>query len=122
LYLGLALQSWTEEGYLTDEIWMQVGAAFLKTMRDPSPTVRSHAKSALERMRSQHPHRWEDLIADPVGPAARDHKLQQWLRSLGSDEVEDLSIASKYTYNSESKLAARTTTLRLEPLLPLCTW
>jgi CLASP N terminal len=111
LYLGLALQSWTEEGYLTDEIWMQVGAALLKTMRDPSPTVRQNTKSALERMRHQHPHRWEALITDPNGPAARDMKLQQWLRGLGSSDqdAEDLSIASKYTYNSESRFISKST-------------
>lgn len=110
LYLGLALQYWTDEGYLTDEIWMQVGNAMLKTMRDPSPTVRHHAKSSLERMRGQHPHRWDALISDPTGPAARDQKLQQWLRSLGvSEDVEDLSIASKYTYNSESRFVAKAT-------------
>lgn len=115
LYLDLALQSWTEEGYLTDEIWTQVGSAYLKTMRDPSPSVRVHAKAALERMRRQHPHRWDAMVSDPNGPAARDPRLRQWLQSLhvagsslllGLDEVEDLSVASKYTYNSDSRHAA----------------
>ena len=101
LYLGLALQHWTEEGYLTDEIWMQVGNCLLKTMRDPSPQVRTNAKLSLERMRSQHPHRWQALISDEHGPACRDPKLLRWLTSLErNEEVEELSIASKYTFNS----------------------
>ena len=101
LYLGLALQHWTEEGYLTDEIWMQVGNCLLKTMRDPSPQVRTNAKLSLERMRSQHPRRWQALISDEHGPASRDPKLLRWLTSLERNEdVEDLSIASKYTFNS----------------------
>ena len=114
LYLGMALRHWTEDGYLTDEIWMQVGNCFLKTMRDPSPNVRTNAKMALERMRSQHPHRWKALISDEGGPAAKDPKLLRWLTSLERNEdVEDLSIASKYTFNSDTRFAARSNNLRI---------
>lgn len=111
LYLSIALQSWTEEGYLTNEIWMQVGNCLLRTMRDPSPTVRNHTRNALERMKNQHPEKWENLIHDPKGNiSAKDPKLYRWLKNLGSSEDqanEDLSVASKYTFNSETRYAAR---------------
>jgi CLASP N terminal len=109
LYLGLALQHWSSEaGYLTDDIFLQVGQVLLHTLRDPSPTVRQHAKGALIHMVHHHPERYERLIQDPNGPASKDKKLQQWLRSLGSASAvppDDLSVASKYTYQSESRWA-----------------
>jgi CLASP N terminal len=119
LYLGVALQSWSsleQEQYLTDEIWYQVGTALMKTLRDPSPNVRQQTKTTLMYMQQQYPIRWETLIHDPNGPAAKDTKLLQWLTSLsggnGDDAIipDDLSFASKYTYNSESRFAAATTT------------
>ena len=122
LYLGIALQSWSsleQEQYLTDEIWYQVGTALMKTLRDPSPNVRQQTKTTLMYMQEQYPHRWETLIHDPNGPAAKDAKLLQWLTSLsgmshngnGDDTMpDDLSLASKYTYNSESRFAAAGTT------------
>lgn len=109
VYLGRALQCWTEEGYLTSEIWMQVGSTLLRSLRDPSPNVRSHSKSALEYIQRHQPHHWETLINDPAGPAARDAKLQRWLKSLeqsgsiAGDAAEELSIASRFSYNSDSR-------------------
>jgi CLASP N terminal len=109
LFLGLALQHWSSEtGYLTDDIFLQVGQVLLHTLRDPSPTVRQHTKAALIHMVRHHPERYERLIQDPNGPASKDMKLQQWLRSLGSASAvppDDLSVASKYTFQSESRWA-----------------
>ena len=109
LYLGQALKTWTEEGYLTEEIWLQVGCTLVRSLRDPSPNVRNHAKVALENMRICQPVYWETLINDPDGPATKDIKLQRWLRAQGtgsSDLVaEDLSVISKFSYNSDTRFA-----------------
>ena len=122
LYLGIALQSWSSmdhENYLTDEIWYQVGTALIKTLRDPSPNVRQQTKQTLIYMQHQYPSRWETLIHDPNGPAAKDTKLLLWLNSLSGmshggadDAMDDLSVASKYTYNSESRFAASNNNIR----------
>jgi len=109
LYLGECLKSWTDEGYLSSEIWMQVGATLMRTLRDPSVQVRSYAKSALEYIQRSQPGLWEALISDEDGPAASDPKLKKWLRSLGtsldSPDAEELSVASKFSYNSDTRFA-----------------
>jgi CLASP N terminal len=113
LYLGRSLQCWStiDDVYLTSEIWNQVGATLLKSLRDPSPHVRTYARAALEYIQKNHPIRWETLVSDPAGPVAKDIKLQKWLRSLenatstvvaGAD-AEDLSIASRFSYNSDAR-------------------
>lgn len=124
LYLGQALQHWdTPDGYLTAEIWLQVGNTLIRTLRDPSPQVRSHAKLALEHMQERHADYWERLLHDPDGPASKDRKVYRWLLSLGTNhhtpdgpaggtiggvDAEELSVASKFSYNSDSRYAART--------------
>jgi hypothetical protein len=109
-YLGLALQSWTTDGYLTDEIWMQVGNVLVRTLRDPSPQVRVHAKAALQYMSNAQRRLFDELANDPDGPSVKDPKIQKWLKSLGngnSPDSEDLSVASKFSYNSDTRYAAR---------------
>ncbi|GAX10764.1 hypothetical protein FisN_14Lh284 [Fistulifera solaris] len=109
-YLGLALQSWTTDGYLTDEIWMQVGNVLVRTLRDPSPQVRVHAKAALQYMSNAQRRLFDELVNDPEGPSVKDPKVQKWLKSLGngnSPDSEDLSVASKFSYNSDTRYAAR---------------
>lgn len=108
LYLGRSLQCWTVEGYLTNEIWMQVGSTLLRSLRDPSPHVRSYAKSALEYIQRNQPQHWEAMTTDPSGPVAKDPKLQKWLKSLeqnalAGDAADELSIASRFSYNSDSR-------------------
>jgi hypothetical protein len=127
IYLGQALQCWShEEGYLTDEIWLQVGKTLIATLRDPSPSVRSNSKLALERIRRQQQEQeeqnggsssicgtgvWDRLVNDPDGPAARDRKLQQWLKTLGtsgkSPDADDLSVASRFSYNSDIRIRTK---------------
>jgi hypothetical protein len=114
LYLGKSLQSWTEVGYLTEEIWMQVGTTLLRTLRDPSPAARSQAKQALEHFRNEQPELFDRLANDPDGPAGKDPKLQRLLQTLGQtgksleDAADELSVASKFSYNSESRFRMAT--------------
>jgi CLASP N terminal len=107
LYLGQALRNWTADGYLTDEIWVQVGGTLMRSLRDPSPNVRSHAKSALEYMLRTQPNCWRRLVDDEDSPAAKDPKLLRWLKTLGQEggEAEELSVASKFSYNSDTRYA-----------------
>jgi hypothetical protein len=109
IYLGQALQCWTEDGYLTEEIWLQVGKTLISTLRDPSPSVRGNSKAALERIRRQEGAIWDRLVHDPDGPAARDRKLQQWLKTLGagSPDAEELSVASRFSYNSDIRIRTK---------------
>src|SRR3569623_1855347 len=58
LYLGQSLRCWSAEGYLTEEIWIQVGGTLMRCLRDPSPNVRAHAKSALEFIQKTQPNCW----------------------------------------------------------------
>ena len=51
VYLTLALESWTDEGYLTDDIWFQVGTSLIRALRDASPSVRNEAKRGVEYTR-----------------------------------------------------------------------
>jgi archaellum component FlaD/FlaE len=111
LYLGQALMSWTEDGYLTEEIWMQVGTVLIRTLRDPSPDVRTNAKAALAKMRNAHPTHWDSLVNDPDGPAAKDAKAQKWLKTFepGRADQDELSVNSKSSFNSDSRFVPRVT-------------
>lgn len=113
LYLGHSLQHWTEEGYLTDEIWFQVGRTLLGSVRDPSPNVRAYSKQVLEKIKRSHPHIFDQLLSDTEGPAGTDVKLHRWLKGLGTavssaDAAEDLSVASRFSYNSDMRSRAKT--------------
>lgn len=116
LYLGMALKHWTSDenseiaaGYLTEDNWVQIGIAFIKTLRDPSPAVRAYAKSGIATIRDAHPDLWEDLIRDPNGPAGKDAKLQKWLikvsengEEFNATSNEELSVASRYSHYSHA--------------------
>jgi hypothetical protein len=129
LYLGHALQHWDKitnqhnihddhnnntgnngsTSYLTDQVWHQIGNAILKTMRDPSPTVRKHAKAIIMYMHETYETtHFTRLLQDEQGPACQDTKLRQWLLNLGGGNTagatngpDELSAASKYTLRSE---------------------
>ena len=111
VYLGHALESWDlHEGYLTEEIWMQVGKTLIGSLRDPSPNVRSNSKQSLENFQRMQPLYWDKLINDPDGPAARDAKLNKWLQTLGTgnhQDMEELSVMSRFSYNSDMRSRGR---------------
>jgi hypothetical protein len=104
LYLSLALHYWSQEdGYITNEIWMQVGASFIRVLRDPSPSVRLQAKNGLDIMRAAQLALWEKLVVDPDGPAAKDPRLQRALLQPDcGDNLEDLSVASRTSMANRS--------------------
>mmetsp|Transcript_14679 Transcript_14679/g.21657 ORF Transcript_14679/g.21657 Transcript_14679/m.21657 type:complete len:466 (-) Transcript_14679:1464-2861(-) len=95
LYLYIGLSSWMDiEGYITSEIWKQVAAGLIRSIRDPSPSTRQHVKKGLEVVRSARPDLWEEINNDPNGPASKDPKLRRFLNNIG-DIDDDLSIKSR---------------------------
>jgi hypothetical protein len=96
IYLTVALDSWKdEESYLTRDIWTQVGSCMIRSLRDPSPSVRDYAKQGLDVVRVTQPDLWEQLIRDPEGIATKDPKLKRFLLKMGSEDDDDLSVASR---------------------------
>eukprot|EP00980_Cylindrotheca_fusiformis_P015562 scaffold4445_cov132-Cylindrotheca_fusiformis.AAC.5 len=91
LYLRIGLQEWTEEGYLSNEVYNQVGSALVKAMRDQAPTVRSNAKKALEVLNSIQPDVFEKLANDRE--IASDTRIRKQLKRIQTGE-DDGSVAS----------------------------
>lgn len=103
LYLRIGLENWRhEDGYLTNDIWLQVGACLIRALRDPSPSVREYIRQGLEIFRTTKPDLWGRLINDPDGPASRDLKVQKYLTRMGDDSTtqDELSVASRSSWVS----------------------
>jgi hypothetical protein len=97
IYLSTALAEWTEEGYLTKEIYLQVGTALIKALRDSSPTVRSHAKKGLETFHAVRGDLFHLLGADDR-ELARDVRIQKLLDRIKAGEAvgdDNMSVASR---------------------------
>jgi len=113
LYLTTGLECWQDDPtYLSHDIWMQVGTLLIRTLRDPSPSVRDIVKQGLEMIRSSQPEIWQKLVHDPDCPAARDAKLQKYLLNLGSEIelTDDVSVASiRSMASNASKGSSRAT-------------
>lgn len=94
LYLGVALNEWTDEGYLSVQIWEQVGAALTKALRDPAPTVRQNAKRGLEIVNRIQPDIFDRLVAD--SDLVRDVRIRKLLGRIQDGEAvaDDVSVAS----------------------------
>lgn len=116
LYLGMGLKHWTNDEnvetstgapYITEDNWILIGTAFIKTLRDPSPAVRAYGKSGIATVRDAQPELWNNLIRDRDGPAGSDLKLQKWLikvsetgEEFNATSNEELSVASRYSHYS----------------------
>ncbi|CAJ1970270.1 unnamed protein product [Cylindrotheca closterium] len=96
MYLGIGLQEWTEEGYLTVDVYNQVGSALIKAMRDPTQSVRLNAKKALENMHYVQP----DIFAKLVDNRSitTDARVRKTLKKIQAGEssgaADDASAAS----------------------------
>ena len=89
VYLTVAVEHWE----LTRDIWMQVSQSLLRSLRDPSPSVREYVKHALNIVRVLQPDLWENLLCDPS--VTKDMKLTRFLMKLGYDDDDMSSIASR---------------------------
>ena len=93
-YLGNGLSEWTEPGYLTKEIWMQVGAALIKALRDSAPGVRNNARRGTETVFQLQPAIFEKLMQDT--DLTRDMRVKKLLVKIQNGETvgDDISVAS----------------------------
>jgi hypothetical protein len=94
MYLGIALTEWTEVGYLSAQIWEQVGTALTKALRDPAPQVRQQAKRGLESINQQQPDIFDRLVDN--SDLVRDARVQKVLSRIQAGEAvaDDTSVAS----------------------------
>jgi len=94
MYLGVGLNEWTEPGYLSLQIWEQVGTALIKALRDPAPTVRQHAKKGLEVINRVQSAIFDRLLAN--SDLLRDVRVRKTLERIQSGEsvADDVSVAS----------------------------
>lgn len=93
LYLCRALESWTEEGYLTPDVWEKVARSLVRSSRDPHPMVRTLAKQGFELVRDARPDIWRHAVDE-----LDDSKLQKSLlerAALDDYALQDfLSVSS----------------------------
>ena len=89
IYLTVAVEHWE----LTRDIWVQVSQCLVRSLRDPSPSVREYIKHALNVVRVMQPDLWESLLSD--SSVTKDIKLKRFLMKLGTDDDDMSSIASK---------------------------
>ncbi len=94
MYLGVALNEWTEEGYLSIQIWEQVGTALTKALRDPAPTVRQHGKRGLEIVNQMQPDIFDRLLEN--SDLVKDVRVRKLLSRIQAGEAvaDDVSVAS----------------------------
>jgi hypothetical protein len=95
LYLGVALSSWSlQEGYLSLEIWNQVGTALVKALKDSLPAVRKNARKALEIVHQQMEDVFDQLLQDT--DLTRDVRVKKVLQRILAGETvgDDVSVAS----------------------------
>jgi hypothetical protein len=95
LYLGIALQEWsTEPGYLTAQIWDQVGTSLVKALRDPAPAVRSNAKRSMETLCVINRDVFDKFLEN--ADLTRDTRIRKLLLKIQSGETtgDDVSVAS----------------------------
>jgi hypothetical protein len=94
LCLGIALQEWTEQGYLTAQIWDQVGTSLVKALRDSAPGVRSNAKRSMETLCTMNRDVFDKLFEN--AELTRDARVRKLLIRIQSGETvgDDVSVAS----------------------------
>lgn len=93
LYLGTALAEWTEPGYLTHQIWEQVGTALMRSLRDSAQAVRQNAKKGLETVAQFQPDVFSQLLGS--SELIRDARVKKILLRIQAGEVsDDISVAS----------------------------
>jgi len=106
IYLTIGMENWKDdEGYLTTDIWKQVGSGMIRSLRDPSPSTREYVKQGLEIVRTNRPDLWDQVIYDPSGPASKDPKLRRFLEKFGGVDdtntaADDLSVHSRGSLTS----------------------
>mmetsp|Transcript_58789 Transcript_58789/g.143802 ORF Transcript_58789/g.143802 Transcript_58789/m.143802 type:complete len:585 (+) Transcript_58789:306-2060(+) len=110
LYLSAAITEWNEEGYLTKEIYQQVGSALIKALGDKSPEVRKYAKKGLESFYLYQPNILDDMI-ERDRSLTRDYRAKKILNRIRAGEAvgdDNLSVASRSSRVSTASAPVRT--------------
>jgi hypothetical protein len=108
LYLGACLSEWSvDAGYLTVEIWNQVGVALIKALKDASAAVRQNAKRGLETVHQNQSDIFDALLQDP--DLARDMRVKKLLARIqaGENVGDDISVASSRVGSVASRASHR---------------
>ena len=111
MYLTVAMTLWgaaddddfesENSGYLSREIYLQVGIMLVKTLGDPSPIARHNSKKGLEVLTSQRRDVLDELINDPR--LSRDFRVIKLLKRLQAGETgvgDDASVSSRMSARS----------------------
>ncbi|VEU34818.1 unnamed protein product [Pseudo-nitzschia multistriata] len=111
LYLASSMAIWgaarddsfehENSGYLTREIYLQVGSTLVRTLRDPSPLVRQNCKKGLSVLAAQNRDVLNELIADKS--LTRDMRTIKLLQRLQAGEQgigDDMSVSSRRSTRS----------------------
>jgi CLASP N terminal len=109
LYLATAIAEWTEEGYLSREIYQQVGTALLNALRDQSPAVRQNAKKGLENFYLYQPDLLNEMIASDRS-FTRDYRVKKLLQRIQAGEAvgdDNMSVASRSSRVSTASAPVR---------------
>ncbi|KAL3939267.1 MAG: hypothetical protein SGARI_001432 [Bacillariaceae sp.] len=105
LYLSKSIDDWStlmEEGYLSKDIYAQVGTALIKALRDASPQVRQQSRKGLEVFYRLQPDTFDRLVANDR-ELTRDVRTKKLLQRIQCGEAvgnDDMSVASRVSHRS----------------------
>ncbi|KAG7351931.1 CLASP N terminal-domain containing protein [Nitzschia inconspicua] len=112
LYLSRSIEEWSnlmEDGYLTKDIFHQVGTAFIKALRDASPQVRQQARKGLEVFYGLQPDVLDHLVS--IHPElTRDLRTKKLLQRIQAGETvgaDDVSVTSRVSRMSIASAPVR---------------
>ncbi|KAG7366034.1 CLASP N terminal-domain containing protein [Nitzschia inconspicua] len=112
LYLSKSIEEWSnlmEDGYLTKDIFHQVGTAFIKALRDASPQVRQQARKGLEVFYGLQPDVLDHLVS--IHPElSRDLRTKKLLQRIQAGETvgaDDVSVTSRVSRMSIASAPVR---------------
>jgi len=117
LYLSTSMAEWgatsdddfdnDNNGYLSRGIYLQVGTILVKSLRDPSTTVRQNCKRGLEIISTQQNDVVDELINDKS--LTRDLRIKKLLKRLQEGEAvgdDNMSVASRMSRDGASIASA----------------
>ena len=117
LYLSSSMAEWgasddddfenENNGYLSKDIYYQVGSTLVKSLRDPSPIVRQHCKKGMEVLASQTRQILDELVNDRS--LTRDSRVLKFLRRLQAGETglgDEMSVSSRMSTSSRMSRAS----------------
>jgi hypothetical protein len=120
LYLSKGIEEWStlmDEGYLTKDIFHQVGTVLIKALRDACPPVRQQARKGLEIFQGLQPDMFDHLISThpELSQDLRTKKLLLRIQAGENVAADDVSVASRMSIASAPVRGGRAGTTRNTP-------